>query len=852
MTQFSRWLAALAITVCIAGMVAASLPSPKRSVEQSRVPARFDLAADPLPDHAVARLGTIRFRQGSLIHQIAYSPDGKSIYTLAPEEPGVLVWDANTGRVQQRLAAGTVWSVAVSPDGRLIATGENYGNLRVWDADTGREVVDFSLPVKVRIPNFPGRINEEFNLVQRVAFLGNDRLLSHHAADQSMRIWDIGQKRQTAAIQGSDDDPLVSFVVSGDSRTILAGSAKGELSVWKSADASLVRRFPGHNEHIVALAINSDGSAAVTAGLDATVRGWDLSVGRERWHFPSVALSQSISIAPDGQTFAMVEVRGETESSAVKIRAMADGRETRGLGVPFRIATAVAHSPDGKTLATGGASNSIRLWSTTNGREIRPTLGHHGPLTTVAFSRDGQRVATCTTAETSVRIWNASDGRQIRMLEDHPAGVDEVQFSPDGRLLATGCWGHPVYLWEISSGKLMHSLTDHPSVGPHFRFAADGKSIATAGRAGVVGIWDCATGKLIAEHPAPPNDVASMISFADGRLLALERHEPEDDTEAGAVVLWDVTAGRALRRFAGHQGMINCATLSADLRSLASRGEDQMIRIWEVATGQERRSFRDPGETSGWTGTQFLSFTPNGRTLATCGTHDPFPRIWDLPAGMQKQPLRGHRGWIGGLEFSSDGKRLLTGSQDTSAIVWDVSDRVSRPGNRPLPHDELLRCWESLGQPESGPAYKSIWALIDGGDEATAFLRERLQPSNSADRKQIAKWIEQLDHPQFAVRERATAALAKVSDQAEEDLRRLLPRATPEARDRIRRVLESVHESTQTPERLRMIRTLEVLEGQGTEAARAVLDELGRGAPQAFLTRDAAESLRRLERRENR
>lgn len=849
MAQIPRWFGSTALAVGLVGVVCGSLPPERRPVERSRVPPRFDQAGDPLPDGAIARLGTTRNRQGSQIHQIVYSPDGKSIYTLAPEEPGVTVWDSGTGRVRQRVAAGTVWSLAVSPDGRLVGTGDDQGSLRVWDADTGREIADFGLPIKLPPLPFPGRIHAQFNLVQRVAFLGNDRLLSHHTTDQTLRLWSISNRRLTATIQGAEDDPLVSFAVSADGRTILTGSAKGELGVWNASDASQVRRFTGHHEHIVSLAVNADGSAAVTGGFDATVRGWDLKTGRERWHFPSSALSQALSMAPSGDSFAIVEFNGEAESSMVKLRSMADGKELRGIGVPFRLAVSVAHSPDGAVLTTGGADNSIRHWSTINGREIQPTLGHHGPLTTVAMSRDGKSIATCSAAETAVRIWNAGDGRQIRILEDHPAGVDEVQFSPDGRLVASGCWGHPVFLWDVSTGKRLHSLADHPCVGPHFRFSNDGKSIATAGRAGSVGVWNCATGKLTAEYAAPPNDVASLISFVDGRLLALERQDPEEDSEVGAVVLWDVTSGRAERRFAGHQGMINGAVLSADLRSLASRGEDQTIRIWEVATGSERRSFRDPGESSGWTGTQFLSFAPNGRTLASCGNHDPFPRIWNLRAGIERPPLRGHSGWIGGLEFASDGRRLLTGGQDTSAIVWDVGDRVSQPGVHPLPSDELARCWDALARADAGPAYQSIWLLIDGGDAATAFLRERLRPSDSADRRQIARWIEQLDHPQFVIRERATAALAKVADQAEDDLRSTMPRATPEARDRIRRILDGVHESTQTPERLRVVRVLEVLEGQASPAARELLGELSRGAPQAFLTREAQDSMRRLEQR---
>jgi hypothetical protein len=339
-----------------------------------------------------------------------------------------------------------------------------------------------------------------------------------------------------------------------------------------------------------------------------------------------------------------------------------------------------------------------------------------------------------------------------------------------------------------------------------------------------------------------------LLSFADGKILAIERQDGDDDAETSTISLWELTTGRVVRRFSGHRGTVNCAILSRDGRSLASRGDDQTVRIWEVATGLERRKFRDGGESASWVGTQFLAFSPDGRTLASCGSHDPFPRLWDLPRGRELAPLKSHRAWVGAVEFFSDGRRLLTGSQDTTAIAWDLTGQNAAPIIRTLGPDKLAQHWESLLLADSTAAYAAVWALIDAGDSATAFLRRQLKPDGAADRKQIATWIQQLDHPQFAVRERATAALGRAIDEAETDLRRALPRASAEVRERIRRILDGIAESHRSPERLRTIRALEVLEGQGTSAARDLLADLSRGAPE-MPAREAAESLKRLERR---
>jgi WD40 repeat protein len=472
-------------------------------------------------------------------------------------------------------------------------------------------------------------------------------------------------------------------------------------------------------------------------------------------------------------------------------------------------------------------------------------------VTTVALSPDGKLLATCSNLDKTVRLWDTATGREVRRLDGHATGVDEVTFSPDGKLLASAAYDQPVLLWEVATGRLAQKLADHACLGPYIRFADDSKTIATAAQESSVGLWDCATGKLIRELAAPPNGIASMLTFNDGRLLAFERGDPEEAGET-TVALWDLTANRVVRRFTGHRGLVNGLALSADGRSVASRGSDRTIRVWEVATGQERCRFRDPGELNGWTGTQFLAFAPDGRTLVTAATLEPLARRWNLPTAQQLAPLTGHRGWVGAVEFSADGRLLVTGSQDTTCLLWDATpaDRPSlRPATR-LPEAELTKLWDELGGHDAGKAYRALWALAAAGDQAASFIGERLRPPPPTDARQIARWIAELDHPQFPVRERATAALMQVADQAEEALRTALERThSAEVRQRVRRILSTALEVDLTPERLREVRAVEVLEQIATPPARQVLGALAHGPGGAVLTREAQAALRRLEQR---
>jgi hypothetical protein len=212
-------------------------------------------------------------------------------------------------------------------------------------------------------------------------------------------------------------------------------------------------------------------------------------------------------------------------------------------------------------------------------------------------------------------------------------------------------------------------------------------------------------------------------------------------------------------------------------------------------------------------------------------------------------PLTGHRGWVGAVEFSSDGRTLISGSQDTSCIAWDMT---GEPNGIPrvasdLSASDMAGRWDLLRDRDAAKAYRAMWELVGAGDKCLAFLREQLRPVPTADARQVARWIAELDHAQYQTRERATAALTQVADQAESVLRAAQVRTTSaEVRQRLRRILETVSDVEPSADRLRDLRGVEVLERVGTPAARELLAALSKGAPDAVFTRQAAESLKRV------
>jgi hypothetical protein len=217
--------------------------------------------------------------------------------------------------------------------------------------------------------------------------------------------------------------------------------------------------------------------------------------------------------------------------------------------------------------------------------------------------------------------------------------------------------------------------------------------------------------------------------------------------------------------------------------------------------------------------------------------------------GKELHAFRGHAARIMGLSFSPDGRRLASASEDHTALVWDSTRYLpQRHAGERLSQAELDRLWSELASEDAARAYQAMGTLRSRPEQAIAFLKEQLHPPAPPSDEQIAGWVSALNSEQFAEREQASAALAKLGSAAETALRKALDaRPGPEARRRIEKLLERLRGTP--PEQLRPLRSLEVLEGIGTAAAQVALEELARAAPERWLVREAQSTLHRLTQR---
>ena len=496
-----------------------------------------------------------------------------------------------------------------------------------------------------------------------------------------------------------------------------------------------------------------------------------------------------------------------------------------------------------------------------------------GPLSAVAFSPNGDCVAAGSDGG-AVCLWNWQAKTAPRVFTGHKDRVWSVAFSPDGQLLASAGNDGQVILWETATGQQARRLDNHGSPVHAVAFSADGLTLASGSRDDYARLWRVATGKELGRFGGPlPQELARPQVEAPRKGIAALAFSPDGHYlaaggSAQAIHLWDVAAGREERRFEGHSGVVVALGFSADGRTLASSATtafftrngmapsasgvlDTTVRLWEVASGQERCRFHGQQHSG-----NPMAFAPGGRLVTALDPFDRTIRLWDASTGELLDQYEGHGPMdrrhaataIEALAVAPTGKFLASGGGDGSVLVWNAS---TRPQPAPPPNGQSSRLgdvlWWELGGEDAGLAYRAHWRMLQRPQETIGFLRRHLRPAASDGRESVAQLVARLDHDRFTIREQATHELEQRGARAEPALRRVLQgKPSAEVRSRVERVLNQLEQRGPDSATLRGIRAVEVLEHVGSPDSRALLEILAQGDPDARLTIDAKDSLARL------
>jgi WD40 repeat protein len=546
--------------------------------------------------------------------------------------------------------------------------------------------------------------------------------------------------------------------------------------------------------------------------------------------------------------------------------------------------------PHARSLATASGDGVLRVWDVATGQELR-RWDTSDFVRHVAFAPDGMTLAALGSGHT-VRLWDPATGKE-RDYPSHRQGFHVLDLSPDGRTLASAGMDRDVRLWDTTTGQQLHQLTADKGDVFTLHFEVDGGALTALGDDGKSRTWDVATGKVLRQLPLPlkEGDRMGVLSHAlspNGKTWA----SVVEDSSTN-IVLWDAATGKKRQLLVGDY-WINALTFSPDSRTVFCWRGYNWVRSWDVATGKGRRGFA-AGENScyagsfspdgnwfaclGIAGPLFLydmatgelvhqlhvpgkcdirpnspspsfAYSPDGRALAVADS-DGTIHLVELASGKFRRHLAGgHQSGICALLFSADGQRLISGSADMTALVWDIARRLNADG-KPLSAADLDACWKNLAGDDAETADRAIRRLAASPIESLPYLAKKLQPAVPADARRVAELIRDLDDDRFVVRERASRELEKLGEMATAMCRKALAsELSAEARQRLEALLKQQEQERLTPSRqhLRILRALQALEFAGTPEARQLVQKLADGVAEAFITREAKTTLLPLTR----
>jgi WD40 repeat protein len=800
---------------------------------------KVDHFGDPLPAGAVVRMGTVRFRHGGEIGQVAFSPDSK-ILAGASRDDSVCLWDARTGKELRRLEnaanGGGEPSVAFSPDGKALAVGRG-SEVRRWDTATWTKLPAFSMPL---VPNGMLFFAPDG---KTLACLGRE-------PDENWNVvvfLDAGDGRELHRRVGLKNYVAPSVAFAPDSKTWAYADCK-DSAIWlyDTRSGQEVRKLVNPDGATRAVAFSPDGKEIV-GNNGSTLRFWDASTGKLLLKTGKFYAGSHLRYSPDGKLLA-----GGGVGPKPNLYDLAVGKNRYEGPLTYRGVPAV-FSPDGGLLATT-EQNTIQVWDIVAEKPVWPMEGHQGEVESVTFARNGTMLVSSELGNLGhYRLWDTATGKELDKLEQAHATVNTVgrptpnraskvsvtavAVSPDGNVLAVGSGGQEGIIWLVdpATGKEIGKLVGQQNWVMALSFSADGRTLASQ-HGNTICLWEVQAGKKLRTIEGGASGQDNIALAPDGKTVA------QGDFFRGVVHLWDVASGKELRQMPGHKQGAYGVAFSPDGKMLASVGGDSAVFLWDTATGQLLR--RLDGHR-GWA--RYVAFSPDSR-LVFSGGDDRMVRVWEVASGSERLRFRGHRAAIRCGAFSRDGRLLATGSGDTTVLLWDLCGvtREERNAAPVLGPQNLERRWSALADADARTAFTALAHMTATPRQSVPFLKDHLHPVVAADAKRLATLLADLDSEQFTVRDKAARELERLGESALPALKKAQAESTSAE---VRRRVEQLLANQQSSSHFREVRAVEVLEHIATPEARQILRTLADGVPEARLTREAKAALERLTRR---
>ncbi len=596
---------------------------------------------------------------------------------------------------------GAVLCVAYAPDGQILATADEYGDIFLWDLTTRS--------IRAKLTGHAGA-------VRRLTFLADGKTLTSFGADRLLRLWDVGAGTEKGRIAkaGAGD-----MLLSPNGSWLAAAFDDDSIKIWDLSNAKAATllhqkdpRYDG-SVHDLAFSPNCEGLAA-SVGRD-TIRQWHLTNAFADSFYQLGSPGVAVAYSPSGSCVAVAMLDGSVARFAAPLVYLDS------IAGPPRTAQCLALSPGDYPLATGGEDGCVRVWLHQGNVPKEVFRGHSGRICAVAFAPDGQTLASAG-ADGTVKLWPLGHGQDAQPLQTPLVSAGAFAVSGDGRTVAVSCADAKVHLVDVGTARTRAVLPHgNQTVITLAAMAAAGDTLALAGDKGLK-VWNITSGQELASLPLP--DGTRCLAVApDGRSVAVNMHN-------GETRVWEAASLKQRVLFPPNNAWSYALAFSRDGSSLATATDDAPpFRWWDIRTGAERMPRSEFPRANAFNlalshdgrlaaivfnekGTSYeacdvvvwdmiknerlfgfstenkrvmsVAFSPDDKTLAV--SQGDAVKLWDVPSGTARVHWRAHTHRIDKVAFTPDGRTLVTSCGiDGTVKFWDLKTfEFRQPEGQPV------------------------------------------------------------------------------------------------------------------------------------------------------------------------
>lgn len=793
---------------------------------------------DSFPRGAVFRVGSGRFRSGTFIEGLAYSPDGKHLAVSSGNRTSLL--EVNGGNV---LFSVDGQAPAFTADGRSMALvvsskeDRSARPVKAWpviiDVATGKEIK---------------RIDTGDATINSVAFSPDGKMLAAALAGGRMRTYDVASGRLVAQFVRPGNWSVgehIGIKWSTDGKTIVSLFHSIPIE-WDVASHSVRQQGPENPDQCGAIDFAPDGKTVLKLPcLGAFARDGRLSASIEQ-------SSSSIGFPEAGWPTASKLILTDLQTGS-----------KRELATKMAWLNAIAFSPDGKTLATGGADCAVRFWNVGSGKPITDPAVPDGALYAAALSPDLKMIAVGGVDRT-IRILEYPSGKPIRVLAEHDTTVVAVAFSPDGRSLVSFDRNSVFRIWDVERGVSVKKGKGEGFTGPPFgsAFWVDGQQPLVMGREGVFSI-DSQSGEIRKHRFGEVPVAGSALSFFSHPAWCWWSSDAEPLPRVS-----HTNSAAASNEPIGERLPWSTCIFSPDRKELVVALGDT-VRFFDAQTGKLTRKFLPKADHEEGRPIRYvrqLGFAPGGKLLVVVqdarpasqrsghiGPPEPIEqviRVFSTLDWKELQTFHGHSGRCNSLTFH--GQYAITASEDGTALVWDLN---TPPAANPTLAKSPSDLWNVAIGDDRESATDAVLELAKQPREAVTRVTSYF--GSPAEDKEIASLVQDLASNEFPTRFNAMRVLAesrRSRQGVEIGLVRfaLNPQTTDEARHRATMLIEGIDPvmngggTVMSSDRDRLFRLILLLERCGNPEAKALLIRIAQVLPERRGGAAARDALGRL------